>query len=243
MKSIGPCPSLPQEETGRQFNGAHPVSAEVQTEAQSLICVVDHNHAIQKAVARLFQAGPSRIEFYTSADLFLDRNAYDGPCCLVLDLQAPGLGGIELQQLLSREKRTEQIIFVSGIGDVSICAEAFKGGAVDFLAKPLKEAQLFRAVEDALARSRKLLRLRRERQASQTLLSQLTPREREVLSFVIAGRLNKMIAAELGTTEKTVKKHRGHLMSKLKVGSVAELVHFSLRCGLQPARPYGTKVP
>jgi len=132
---------------------------------------------------------------------------------------------------------------VSGRSDVFTCAQAFKAGAADFLAKPLKNSELLRAVENGLLRSERLCLLRLEALAAQTLLDQLTPREREVLRFVIAGQINKEIADELGTGEKTIKKHRGQLMRKLRVGSVAELVHFSLRHGVKPARPYGTKVP
>jgi FixJ family two-component response regulator len=160
-----------------------------------------------------------------------------------MELQGPGLSGFNLQSILSKNRRTEQIIFISGLRDIPMCAHAFKGGAVDFLTKPLKDDELLQAVQEGLLRSAQLLLLSDERLASQTLLDSLTPREQEVLGFVIAGQLNKVIASELGTTEKTIKKHRAHFMAKLGFSSVAELVHFSLRSGLTPACPYGTKVP
>jgi FixJ family two-component response regulator len=208
-----------------------------------LICVVDHDDSLRKDVTRLLQSEKYRIESFTSAQAFLNRKAHDGPCCLVLDVHMRGLGGFNLQEILLKAGRTEQIIFVSGNGDVATCAQAFRAGAVDFLTKPLKNAELLRAVENALIRSERLLLLRNERRVARDMLDQLTPREREVLGFVIAGRINKEIAAELGAGEKTIKKHRGQLMRKLKVGSVAELVHFSMHNGVKPSRPYGTKVP
>jgi FixJ family two-component response regulator len=210
---------------------------------KSLICVVDPDDSIRKVVTRLLQSKKYPVESFASAQSFLNRKPHVGPCCLVLEVHMPGLSGFNLQQFLSKNRRTEQIIFMSGHGDIPMCAQAFKAGAVDFLTKPLKAPELLEAVERALLRSGNLLRLRKEKQAAQILLDQLTPREREVLGFVIAGRMNKEIAAELGTTEKTIKKHRGQLMKKLKVGSVAELVLFSLQAGLKPARPYGPKAP
>ena len=208
-----------------------------------LVCVVDHDNSVRKAVTRLLKSEKYPIESFVSVQSFLNRKAHAGPCCLVLNVHMPGLSGVHLLQILSKDWRTEQIIFMSGQGDIRMCAQALKAGAVDFLTKPWKDSELLEAVKTALLRSEHLLCLRTEKQAAQALLHELTPREREVLSFVIAGKINKEIAAELGTTEKTIKKHRGSLMKKLKVGSIAELVHFSLRCGVKPACPYGTKVP
>jgi FixJ family two-component response regulator len=209
----------------------------------SLIGVIGRDLSIRKIVTRLFQSKKYRIEYFASIESFLKQKAHDGPCCLVLELQPPDLNGFNLQQIVSKNHRTEQIIFISGLCDIPMCAHAFKGGAVDFLTKPLKEDELLEAVQEGLLRSAQLLRLRCEWRKAQALLDKLTPREREVLGFVIAGRLNKVIASELGTTEKTIKKHRSHFMEKLGFGSVAELVHFSLQSGLKPACPYGTKVP
>ena len=208
-----------------------------------LVCVVDHDDSLRKDVIRLLQSKKYPIESFASAQLFLNRKAHEGPCCLVLDVHMRGLGGFDLQDLLLKAQRTEQIIFVSGNGDVSTCEQAFRTGAVDFLTMPLKNTELLRAVENALLRSEQLFLLRKESRAAQAMLDQLTPREREVLGFVIAGKINKEIADELGAGEKTIKKHRGQVMRKLKVGSVAELVHFSIYHGVKPARPYGTKVP
>jgi FixJ family two-component response regulator len=226
------------------MHGATGIPSGVQyMNAEALVCVVDHDESTRKVVARLLQSEKYSIEYFASAHSFLNRKAHVGPCCLIVELHTPDLDGFNLQQILSKNQRTEQIIFISGDGDIPMCAHAFKGGAVDFLSKPLKEADFFVAVETALLRAKYLLHLRNEQQTAQASLDHLTPREREVLGFVIAGRLNKMIAAELGTTEKTIKRHRGHLMSKLKMSSVAELVHFCLLHGVKPTCPYGTKVP
>jgi FixJ family two-component response regulator len=198
-----------------------------------LICVVDPDHSLHKEVSRIL-ASAYPIEFFRSVQAFLNRKVHQGPCCIVLEGHMPGLSGNRLQEILSTDQRSEQVIFVSGNSDIPTCAQAFKAGAVDFLTKPLKNAELLRAVESGIQRSEQLFRVNRVRVAAQALLDQLTPREREVLGFVIAGHLNKVTAAELGITEKMVKKHRGHFMRKLKIGSVAELVWFCLRLELKP---------
>ncbi len=210
---------------------------------EMLICIIDSDEAVRRSVTRLLQAEKYTVQPYVSAQYFLGRTTHAGPCCLVMDIDQPGIGGFGLLQILARDSRTEQVIFTSGRNDVRTCAQALKAGAVDFLTKPLKNAELLWAVETALVRSENTLRARKQKAASQALLNHLTPREREVLGYVIAGKINKEIAAELGTGEKTIKKHRGHLMRKLNIDSVAELVHFCLQSGLKPARPYGTRIP
>jgi FixJ family two-component response regulator len=211
--------------------------------AEALVCVVDHDESTRKVVARLLQSEKYSIESFASAHSFLNRKAHVGPCCLVLEAHMPDISGLNVQKHLSKRQRTEQVVFMSERGDIPLCAQAFKAGAIDFLTKPLKEGELQQAVREALLRSGQLRRLRQEKQTAQALLNQLTPREREVLSLVVAGKLNKVIAAELGTTEKTIKKHRGHLMQKLRVSCVAELVLFSIRSGLKPQTLMGLKSP
>jgi len=211
--------------------------------ADSLICLIDPDDAVRKTVSRYFQSEKYKLETFDSASSFLSRQAHKGPCCLLVDAHLPGVSAVKLQQLFNRKQRTEQIIFTSGQRDIRMCAEVLKAGAADFLAKPLKNSELIEAVESALLRSFKLWRLSKEMDAAKALLDRLTPREREILSFIIAGQINKEIASEVGTTEKTVKKQRARLMEKLKVGSVAELVHFALKYGIKPARPFGSKIP
>jgi two-component system, LuxR family, response regulator FixJ len=228
-------------ETTAGQNVAPPIVA--QRKIETLICVVGLNDSIRRSVTRLLESKKYSIESFVTVRAFLNRQVHPEPCCVVVDVDPQGTCGLNLQQILSRDSRTEQIIFISGHANIRACARALKAGAVDFLMKPLKNAELLRAVENALVRSKNLVHGQKEKLAAQTLLNKLTPREHEVLGFVIAGKINKEIASELGTGEKTIKKHRGHIMEKLHVGSVAELVHFSLHFGLKPACPYGTKVP
>jgi len=212
-----------------------------QLKAGALVCIVDADDSIRKAVTRLLQSERYSTESFASVQSFLSRKIHNGPCCVIADVDLRGPGGSDLLQIVAKDRRTEQIVFTSGRSDIRACAQALKAGAVDFLAKPLKNSELLRAVESGLLRSSKLVHLQKEKRTAQSLFNGLTPREREVLGFVIAGKINKEIAAELGAGEKTIKKHRGHLMKKLNVGSVAELVHFSFHFGLKPARPYGAK--
>ena len=148
------------------------------------------------------------------------------------DALLPGHCGFSLENFMFRTRRAEQVIFISQASDVRVCVRALKAGAVDFLVKPLKDVELSEAVETALRQSRELLRLQEDQRAAETLLNKLTPREREVLELVTAGRMNKEIAADLGTSEKTIKKHRGQVMRKLQVGCAAELVGFAIRHGV-----------
>jgi FixJ family two-component response regulator len=150
----------------------------------------------------------------------------------VLDLELPGLSGLELQRTLEQEASALPIIFLTGRGNIASSVQAMKHGAVDFLTKPVDDADLIAAIRDALARSQALRLERSERDRAQKSLSSLTERERQVLERIVAGRLNKQIAAELGTSEKTVKFHRGNLMRKMGVRVVADLVKLAQRAGV-----------
>ncbi len=182
---------------------------------------------------RLFSSARLAAESFASAQAFLDRPAYEGPLCVVLDVQMPGLDGLELQQALG--SREVQIVFLTGHGDVPTCAGAMKAGAVDFLTKPVEDEELLGAVTRALERSSEIRKVRAERAAVRGRLDALTPREFEVMQHVIAGFLNKQIADELGTAEKTIKIHRGRVMEKMGVHSVAELVRVAQAAGIAPA--------
>jgi len=171
-------------------------------------------------------------EALASAQSYLDHNAHDGPSCLVLDVQMPGLDGLELQRALAH--RAAQIVFLTGHGDVPMCADAMKAGAVDFLTKPVDDEELLGAVARALERSVEVRQLSAERAAARAQLATLTPREFEVMKCVIAGLPNKQIAAELGAAEKTIKIHRGRVMEKMGVTSVADLVRLAQAAGVTP---------
>jgi FixJ family two-component response regulator len=194
-----------------------------------LVLVVDDDPSIRKSLARLFKAAGLNVESFDSARAFLERPTPDGAVCVVLDQKLPGLTGLELQKRLSDEDRPMSIVFLTAHGDVEVSVEAMKGGAVDFLAKPIEGERLLDAVRSGLERSAVALDKRWERERFLERVARLTPREREVAAHVAQGLLNKQIAAELGTSEKTVKAHRGRVMEKLAVGSVAELVRLAER--------------
>jgi FixJ family two-component response regulator len=196
------------------------------------VFLVDDEESIRRSLSRLFRSVHVTTETFDSARAFLARPPHEGPCCLVLDVRMPGIDGLELQQALADRKT--QIVFLTGHGDVPMCAEAMKTGAVDFLTKPVDESDLLDAVERALARSFELRRAGADRAAARARLDALTPREFEVLQRVIAGLLNKQIADELGAAEKTIKIHRGRVMEKMGVSSVAELVRVSQAAGVAP---------
>lgn len=201
--------------------------------ANTLVCAVDDDEDFRRSLSRLFRSSGLRAETFASADAYLLRPPHDGPSCLVLDVQMPGLGGLELQRTLA--SRREQIVFLTGHGDVPMCAGAMKAGAIDFLTKPVDDEQLLGAVCRALTRSVEMRKAGARRAAARVRLDTLTPREFEVMQRVIAGRLNKQIAHDLGAAEKTIKIHRGRVMEKMGAGSVAELVRLAQTAGVEPA--------
>jgi FixJ family two-component response regulator len=200
--------------------------------ADALVCIVDDDDSIRRSLTRLFRSAGLVSEAFASADAYLEREAYDGPSCLVLDVCMPGLDGLELQQALA--DRQAQIVFLTGHGDVPMCADAMKAGAVDFLIKPVDDEPLLNAVSRALARSIEVRKSRLERATARALLDTLTPREFEVMQRVIAGLLNKQIADELGAAEKTIKIHRGRVMAKMGVTSVPDLVRVAQSASVAP---------
>ena len=204
--------------------------------AQELVCVVDDDQSVRRGLRRLFKSAGYEAEMFASAEDYLVREAFAGPICLVLDVRMPGLNGLDLQQAVEARGACEQIVFITGHTDVPTCTQAMKNGAVDFLMKPFDDTELIEAVRRSLARGREILQRRAERRAARGRIDKLTPREFEVLRFVIVGMLNKQIAAELKTAEKTIKVHRGRLMQKLGLTSVPDLVRFSQSAGVSPAR-------
>jgi two-component system response regulator FixJ len=200
--------------------------------SEAMVFIVDDDESIRRSLARLFRSFRVPAETFASGKEFVDRPVHGGPSCVVLDVRMPGIDGLELQQTLAERK--EQIVFLTGHADVPMCAGAMRAGAVDFLTKPVDEVDLLDAVSRALARSAQLRDAAAERALARGRLHALTPREFEVMRFVIAGRLNKQIAGELGTAEKTIKIHRGRMMEKMRVTSVAELVCVAQAAGVTP---------
>ena len=196
--------------------------------------LVDDDDGVLKALSRLLRAGGYEAKPYRSPEEFLAEHDAETPGCVVLDLSMPGLDGLELQERLKRDGVERPIIFLTGTADIPASVQAMKAGAIDFLLKPAQRAELFAAVERAMEYDAKARQVREDREAFEGRLARLTPREREVLTYVVAGRLNKQIAAELGTVEKTIKVHRGRMMAKLGCRSVAELTRQTERVGLAP---------
>jgi FixJ family two-component response regulator len=190
----------------------------------TLVFLIDDDASIRKGVSRLLQSAGYQNETFASASDFLAREQHSGPVCLIVDVRMPGLNGMDLQTALIQRRREEQLVFITGHGDIPMCAQAMKAGAVDFLPKPFRDNELLQCVERALARSAEQRQHGTERAAARRRLDSLTPREFEVMQLVIAGMLNKQVAGELGIKEKTIKVHRGRVMKKLGVVSVAELV-------------------
>jgi FixJ family two-component response regulator len=213
------------------------------SKAKELVCVVDDDQSVRRGLGRLFKSAGYAAETFASAEDYLARQIFEGPICLVLDVRMPGLNGLGLQGAVETRGACEQIVFITGHGDVPTATQAMKNGAVDFLMKPFDDEELIEAVKRALGRGEEQLRKRTERREARGRVEKLTPREFEVLRFVVMGLLNKQIAAELHTAEKTIKVHRGRVMQKLGVISVPDLVRISQRAGVSAtADPHGTKV-
>ena len=193
------------------------------------VFVIDDDPLIVRSLERVLRQHGYDVDAFTNADTFLNRAPYEGPACLLLDLRMPGIDGLDLQQTLLSRGIEWPIVFFSGQGDISSATRAMREGAVDFLVKPLNEEQLVQAVARAGERAQALHERRRLETDARERLARLTKRERQVCELVARGLLNKQIAYELGTVEKTVKVHRGRMMRKLEVDSVAALVRLLAR--------------
>lgn len=196
------------------------------------VYIVDDEETVRRSLSRLVRSVGLNAETFGSAQAFLDHGRPDRPACLVLDVRLPGLSGLDLQSALGPIQHRVPIIFISGRGNIPMSVRAMKGGAMDFLRKPLESQELLDAIQRALARSREGLAQEAERARIERRLANLTPREREVLALVVTGMLNKQIAAALGAAEKTVKVHRGRVMKKMEADSVADLVRMTQRAGI-----------
>ena len=203
-------------------------------EPDPTIFVIDDDPSVRKSLSRLLRSVGLSVETFSSAEEFLTREHFDGIGCILLDVQMPRLSGMDLQAKLSQAKTSMPIVFITGHGDIPMSVQAMRKGAVHFLPKPLDDNDLLRAIGEAIQKDRKAKAERAEVQDIRRRLSQLTPREYEILRYVITGMLNKQIAYQLNIAEKTVKIHRGRVMGKLHVDSVAELVRLVEKTGIEP---------
>jgi FixJ family two-component response regulator len=201
----------------------------------STVFLIDDDPSVRRALARLIKSAGYQVQTFVSAREFLDRMPDAArPACLVLDVRMPGLSGIDLQRELRLTNPILPIIFITGHGDIPMTVKAMKAGAVDFLPKPVRDTDLLRAIEQALARAVHDRAKLDETEDIQSRVEKLTPREREVMNLVVTGRLNKQIAFALGIVEKTIKVHRARVMDKMQVDSVAELVRIVEKIGVPP---------
>ena len=192
---------------------------------------MDDDPSFAMAIGRLLRAGGYVFKTFTSATEFLEKLPIDQPGCIIADLHMPGPSGLDLQQALLKMECQLPMIFLTGHGDIPASVQAVKQGAEDFLTKPVKKEILFAAIERALAREARDRRQRSRQQELSARFDSLTPREREVLSHVVRGQMNKQIAGDLETSERTIKAHRANIMAKLQVQSVAELVRLVQEAG------------
>lgn len=211
------------------------MSAAAKSQPKPIVFVVDDDVSVRESLDLMIKFAGWQPELFASAEEFLTRPRTTTPSCLVLDISLPELDGLELQKLIASERTDMPIIFITGHGDVPMTVQAMKGGAVEFLTKPFDDEVLLSAIRHAIKRSAAVLDDQAQTSALRSVYESLTPREQDVMRYVVAGMLNKQIGLKLDISEITVKAHRGKMMQKMKADSVAELVRIAVRLGLAPA--------
>jgi len=202
-------------------------------ESDTLIAIVDDDLSVREGLRSLIRSAGFRVETFVSAQEFLARPGAEAPSCLVLDLQLPGLSGLELQKRMAEAGLEIPIVFLTGHGNIPASVQAMKAGAVEFLTKPFDEQEFLQAIQEAIERDRRMRHLHAEMRELQDRYESLTAREQQVMQQVVSGLLNKQIAAELNITEFTVKIHRGRVMHKMRADSLADLVRMAAGLGIR----------
>jgi len=205
------------------------------TDTDPIVFIVDDDDSVRKALTRLIKSVDLNVETFASADDFLKRESHNGPACLVLDIRMPGLSGLDLQDELVAAGLTLPIIFISAHGSIPLSVRAMKAGAVDFIEKPFEDQSLLDAINQSLKKDRRAKLEQAEVREIQRRVDSLTPRELQVFALVVSGKLNKQIAFELGTTERTIKAHRARVMKKMQAKSLADLIRLAEKVGPYPA--------
>ena len=205
-------------------------------ESDAIVAIVDDDPSVRTGLQRLIRSVGWKAETFASAQEFLNRPRPEAPSCLVLDLQLPGLSGLDLQKRMADAGLEIPIVFLTGHGNIPTSVKAMKAGAVEFLTKPVDEEDLLRAIQEAIERDRQAREENADKRELQRRYESLTTREQEVMAQVISGLLNKQIAGELKIAEDTVKFHRGHIMRKMQADSLADLVRMAENLGIRSPR-------
>jgi FixJ family two-component response regulator len=205
-------------------------------ESDAIIAIVDDDPSVRRGLERLIRSAGWKAETFASAQEFLARPGAEAPSCLVLDLQLPGLSGLDLQKRMAEVGLETPIVFLTGHGNIPASVQAMKAGAVEFLTKPVDEEHLLKAIQEAFERDRRSRQQHADMRELRDRYESLTAREQEVMQQVISGLLNKQIAGELRIIEDTVKFHRGHIMRKMRADSLADLVRMAEKLGIRPRK-------